>query len=760
MLKTARATLARPNIKAFLVIFGILAAVYALPLAMGRSQNPVLQRSGLAVGVQPGFVSGQSTIDPNDGFTSQALGGAAAQSWLRGDVPYWNHNEGVGMPLAGGMQSAAFLPIVLLMKFGKGLVLFHFILQLVAGFTAYLFLKRLKLRFWVALLGGVLFMFNGTFAWLTNAAFNPVAFLPMLLLGLELAFDRATNRRRGGWVLIAVALSLSLYSGFPETAFINALFAYGWAFVRLFQLETENRLAYIRKIVAGSLVGLLLTAPLLVAFLGYLPYANTGGHDNDAYAKFGLPMSTLPALVMPYIFGPIFGFIKAGKPVDLFVFWSNVGGYITMPLVLLATLGLTAKKAMGQKLYLAIFVAVILLKNFAFKPVLLVVNLIPGMSRIAFYRYSIPVLSMALIILAMWGVEAFVRSEVSKKKLAVITAALVGLVGLLSWQAHDVLDQLGQFPSHRYWAILSILCALSIIGVFGLSFFGKRIRLAGIWLLLVADAVVMFAVPMLSIPNVASVDYGPVRYLQQNLQLSRFYTLHPIAPNYSSYFNIASINLNDLPVPKNWAEYIPEKLDSNAAALLFTGDVRVNANGPDQVEEFGRNIEAYQGLAVKYLVTNPQQLKQPFIDQHQLKLVYRGPNADIYELPAAKSYFQTTAACSFGQQTKDQLEVNCPAASELLRRELFMPGWSATVNGRAVAITNDDEIFQAIDLPAGQSTIKYSYSPPYIWLGYLGLALGLAAIVGSVFVLQPAPKTSAKSDISKVAKDTQLRRRR
>jgi hypothetical protein len=717
------------NTQALAIIFVVIFAVYAVPSIIHRSQNPILQRSGLARGIESGYVNGQSTIDPNDGFTSQALGHAAAESWLKGDIPYWNHNEGVGMPLAAGMQSAAFFPLTLILHFYNGAIYFHFLLQLLAGFTAYLFFKKLKIRFSLAVLGGLLFALNGAFAWLTNAAFNPIAFLPMLLLGFEYAVSCAQAKKRGGWILIALALSLSLYSGFPETAFISAIFAYGWAAVRLLQIEKEHCKSYIYKILLGSIIGLLLTAPILVAFLGYLPHTITGGHESGGYANFGLPLKTLPALFMPYIYGPIFGSVASGKPSDLFIFWSNVGGYLTVPLLLTALMGWCAKRPRALKLYLFIFSVVIILKNYGFKPVVFLINLIPGMNQVAFYRYSVPALSMAVILLALFGADAFIKSTISRKKSITLVAAVSGFVLVLAFYSRSLLHQLIVFPSHRLWALFSVMWALSIVVIAGLTFCKSCWKLVGVIALLSIDSLTMFMVPYLSLPKIPSIDMQPVSHLQQNLGTSRFYTLHPIAPNYGSYFNIASININDLPLPENWANYIPKKLDDNAIPLVFTGYSRVDANGPTALDEFARNKKAYENIAVKYLVVDKGQVSEQFKKEQGLELANASSGIEVYKLPNAKGYYETESSCSLTDQTRDTVTANCKTSTTLVRRELIMPGWSVKVNATQQNIKTKDEIFQSVVVPAGKSIVTFTYTPPLIGIGYTAFGVALVVIL-------------------------------
>jgi uncharacterized membrane protein YfhO len=75
------------------------------------------------------------------------------------------------------------------------------------------------------------------------------------------------------------------------------------------------------------------------------------------------------------------------------------------------------------------------------------------------------------------------------------------------------------------------------------------------------------------------------------------------------------------------------------------------------------------------------------------------------------------------------MRAHCAKPATLLRRELYYPGWRATIAGTPVPITQAG-IFQRIQLPAGLSDIGFSYMPPgtprnctlalvaaFVWLG-------------------------------------------
>lgn len=721
----------RQHLSAFATIFIVLLVVYSIPFMLKRSHNPILQRSGLSHVIEPGLISGQNTIDPNDGFTAQALGRRAAISWIDGDVPYWNHYEGVGMPLAAGMQSAAFFPLTILYRLHNGFIVIHFVLQLIAGVFTYLFLKKLKLENIFAITGGILFSIGGSFAWLANAPFNTIAFLPMMMLGFEYAFSSAKAGKRRGWLIIALSLSLSLYAGFPETAFINAIFAYGWGLIRLFELNKNARKLFVKKVVTASVVGMLCSAPILVAFLFYLPETITGGHSGGGYAFLALPISTLPALVLPYIFGPIFGVSDVGVGYPIMWFWSNVGGYLTSTLVLMALIGFFSKHPLSRRLYLGSVILIIILKIYGFRPVAILINLIPGMNQVAFYRYSIAVLSFAIVMLVVYGLESLYKAEITRKKVNILTTLVVAVIvglGIFSLRLVNLLDN---YSSAKEWALISVCWALSIILIPIFIYFRPYIRIICITSLIVFDTFIMFVVPFFSLPKMSQIDYEPVLYLQKNIGLNRFYTLGPIAPNYGSYFGIASVNINDLPIPKKWADHIPEKLDSNATALVFTGYSRVDSSGPTPIEEFGKNIREFENVGVRFIVTSRGQLNADFVRKHSLESVFINSSFEIFKLPHTKNYFESFPACLHTNESRNSLEVTCPTEAILVRRELSMPGWHATINNQKIQLGTDEDIFQSIHLPSGHSKIKFHYAPPYIEYGYAALSIGVLLIISS-----------------------------
>jgi hypothetical protein len=268
------------------------------------SQNPIYSIAGLSVGGPNPPLEGMPWVDGNAGATIQALGRGIVRAWVHGEVPWWNHEAGVGLPLAAEMQPGAFfLPFVLLLGLFDGLLLLRILMQVVAGLATYGLLRALSLGRRPACLGGILFQLNGTFAFFSDAPIMPAPFLPLLLLAIEHCAHRARAALRGGWGPIAAALGFSIIAGFPEMAYLNGLLALAWAVLRFFQLGPA-RVRFALRLAGGGVLATMLTMPAVLPFVQYL--SMTKGIAHRAASDVGLQAPDYAMLPMPALYGPPF----------------------------------------------------------------------------------------------------------------------------------------------------------------------------------------------------------------------------------------------------------------------------------------------------------------------------------------------------------------------------------------------------------------------------------------------------------------------
>jgi hypothetical protein len=689
--------------------------------------NPLGPHSGLVSAITPGRLGGSPAIDPNNGYVSQALGHRAALDLLHLQLPWWNPYEGTGAPLAGEMQSAALFPPTLLTLLANGQLYEHMLLELIAGLATYLLLRRISINRWASTAAAIAFALNGTLAWFSHAPFNPVAFMPLLLLGIELAYAASLTGRSGGWWLIAVAGALSFYAGFPEVAYIDALLAVCWFAWRCGRLPRGRIGAFAAKAATGAAVGTLLSAPLLIATIDYLDHADLGLHASSFLGGLSLGTHILPQLLLPYVFGPVLDFV--GPNGNL---WG-AGGYLSTSLLLLALLGLFSRRRRGLRLTLFVWALLVFARIYGQPPVLgHVLGLLPGMSRVVFWRYAAASLELPVIILAALGLDDLARVPEHRRRLVWAALASLALLALAVIGTRPQVHQLGPGFSHHPWVERSAAWGAAIvIAAAGAAFVRQpRVRVGLLALLLAFDAVVLFAVPEASAPRAVKLDLAPVAFLQRHLGSSRFFTLGPLQPNYGSYFGVASLDVNDLPIPAPFEHYARKHLDTVVDPTVFIGNTGggrpVFAPSPQQ--ELLRNLAGYRQAGVGYVLVAPGQAlpQRPTTFQ----LVFRSPSTWIYHLAGALPYFTATnPRCRVTFQSRDSARLSCPSPTVLVRRETDLPGWSADVDGHSARVAEADGLFQAVAVGAGSHRVQFSYLPPNAGWGFLGLIAGCACLL-------------------------------
>jgi hypothetical protein len=713
-----------PGAWALVAITLAVLAANAIYLLDFSDPNPLAARSGLLSTVVAGLAGAQPTIDPNNGFVSQAIGHLAALDLLGLHLPWWNPFEGTGAPLLGETQSAALFAPTLLTAISNGQLYEHILFELVAGGATYLLLRRLSIHRLAATAGGIAFALNGTFAWFMHATVNPVALLPLLLLGIEMAAGAAREGRRGGWWLIAVAGALSVYAGFPEVAYIDALMGVVWFGWRLAGLDRSARGRLLAKAGAGVLGAVLLAAPMLVAILDTFTHSDLGAHGGTLFSGAHLGPDAIPQLLLPYVYGPIFTF--TGSRGQLIAEWGTVGGFLSVSLLLFALMGLGDRTRRGLKLMLLAWGVLVFARMFGEPPLLgHVLGLLPGMSRVAFFRYADAALELSAVILAAAGLDDALRRP-DRRRLLAGGAVALALVVLAAVGARSMVDVLGASFARRpyYWLSVAVGVLVVVAGTVAALRAPARWRAPILCGLLALESLGLFVAPELAAPRAVTIDLAPVAYLQRHLGTGRFFTLGPLQPDYGSYFKLAELNVNDIPVPDRFAHYVNTRLDPGVDPTVFVGNYGGERSWfvPSPEQELARHLTGYREAGVRYVLTSAGQPIAPAIPG--LTAVFRSPTTLIYRLSGAQPYF-TAPGCQVRAAGREAVTLICAGPATLVRRETYFPGWSASIDGRSVRVRPDHGDFQQLTVPAGRHVVRFGFVPPGMaWAG-LGLLVGL-----------------------------------
>jgi hypothetical protein len=285
---------------------------------------------------------------------------------------------------------------------------------LVAGFFTFLFLRALSLSLVPAFLGGLLYIFSGTFTWFINLEqmVNVAMMVPVLFLCLE----RLLKRGRWGEVTLAgVTLALVLLAGQPEIALYLISAAYLYYIIRLF-LNSKHVIMKrsfgrgIFDICVVSIFGLALAAPLLVPFLELWANAH---HIHQAGGPMGaqalpmwnriLPIVTptateivqdpmMVAGLCPLVFSAGANFFRY-LPIN--GVWDSLGGYSGVLPFLLAISGLIFFSAIAM---------IIILKNIGVRPFIWLGS-IPLFDQVWSLRWAGPIWTFALAAAGAIGLQ-------------------------------------------------------------------------------------------------------------------------------------------------------------------------------------------------------------------------------------------------------------------------------------------------------------------------------------------------------------------
>jgi hypothetical protein len=705
----------------YFAIFAITLSAH-LPEFLGWvTCNPIYSHQAFLAAPMHRLFPGHCSMDDNDGTTLQALGGRAAEMWLSGRLPWWNSYAGLGLPLAAEAQPAAFfLPFVLLLHFDSGIVLLKLVMQLLAGAFALALFRELGLRREAACVGAILFSLNGSFAWFAHSPILPIPFLPGLLFGLERCRTMAAGGRHGGPLWVAIALSLSILAGFPETAFMDGLLAAVWTIVATARTPPGQRGTLITKILVGACIGLALSAPAWISFMDYLRIAYIGVHlfVPESYLTAG----QAAALLLPSIYGPPYAD-------HAFAAWAADGGYFGTSLTLLALLGLISgrRHAMlrwAMAGWLVLWLSVLFRAPLAHE----IWTAAKPLNEVAMTRYAIPSLEFAAAVLAALAVDDWCRARYG---VHVVWAALIfaGVTIATLWLAART-GRLSFGSGTGAIFLVATLLEAAVIVAIAVRLMGHDASRRGILVmagLVALDATTQFMLPELAgfVPN--RLVLKPIEFLRAHAGLSRVFALNEQLPvNYGSWFGVPSIQADSVPSARDW----------DNAAEAIGGDINLSVRGwltltpVAQLSAFRRSIDKLRFAGTRFVVVATD--KDPFVvlPEHGMAKVYEDSGTRIYELTGAAPYFETGGGpCQIIALSREHVQTQCATPSVLLRRELRLSGWRASVNGNKAPIGPGggvSEFFQQVPVPMGHADIRWQYVPPHAGLMEWALALGLA----------------------------------
>ncbi len=356
-------------------------------------------------------------------------------------LPVWSPLLAAGTPLLATQQTAPLYPLTwlgVIFPYWHSLVWIAVLKLALAALGTYLFGRALGLSRWASMLAAISFAFGCYLIdWLEHPHSNVYILAPWLLLCTECC-SRRGRLRDGGY--LAVLTGLAVLGGQPEAAFIVLSAAAGWLLYRLLAPSAALRLRVLALWLAGVAVGVGIGAVMVLPLIEMLRLSP--GYSRSVPA---LGPKFLYSLLFPEWWGRPTGGGQVPGPANFAERTFYVG---VLPLVL-AGAGFCGRRPRSDQLAIAGGLVVSLVIALRPGPIGTVLAHLPGFDTIDLQRYLI-VTSLALALLAAFGLDALLEATAAERRRIIAVAALIVIVPAVAMIATHLswLDGLGQ-AAHR-----------------------------------------------------------------------------------------------------------------------------------------------------------------------------------------------------------------------------------------------------------------------------------------------------------------------
>ena len=752
----------------------------------GRTFLPMGSVVGVMGPAVPWHFAGQAPFDGYrvDAGTSAWVAHPQARevgaAYREGRLPLWNPHQGLGAPLLANAQSGAFDPLRLPVFLSSDPLAWdlYYLLRAYGGLVlTYLFARSLGLGFAARIVAALAYGFCGFLVLLGNTHFEEVyLLLPGILWATELL---RSGRRRLGLFAIAAAVATTILAGMPEASLMTLLYGAAYGAYRMAWDAVDARswrgaaTAGNVLLVLGWVIGLGLAAPLMLPLAEYIGQAF---HVHGAERRLGL-LADLPyrliLVAIPYLHGIPLRSLEAGEPG---IAWAGYSGAVV---VVLATAGALALTRGPRGRSGAFFVGALLLlwsKDFGL-PVVNELGRLPGLKLTLIPKWSAPLASFSLAMLAAFGVHAACAGRGLRTRVVAGAMLILAVSAAILVRLNEAV--IPRFSRAHVEATVGpsvvaavLVCALLLVRRLPASARGAALCLAVF--------VELFA---LAPHGVFATRYDPlaeppfVRALQDRQQREGpfrvFATGGLLFPNFATAFHLDDIRMLDALYPTRYFEYVrafladdvtdrytgglgstekPTRIASNK--WLDLANVRFVIVPPGEDPGGGRalwrGMDARQYVLVYHgevdIYENRRAMPRAFVAG--AAIVVRGPKdaraamSDPAFDPAASVVLEgpdaisPTSAASpaptgqaritrYGAQEVEVL-VEAQRPGVLVLTDAWYPGWEAQLDGAPAPIHPADLAFRGVVVPAGTHRVVFHYRPASVTSG-LGLA-GLSAI--------------------------------
>jgi len=637
---------------------------------------------------------------------------------MSGNLPLWNPFNGIGTPLMANAQSQPAAPffIPFLVNPSPWTYSWMLLIQLLFGATGMcLLLSRLDLDPIAIVTGVVLFTFNPyALNYLVYSDVWCYVWFPWIFWAAE----RIIKSGRG-YLLLAGLIALMATSGHIEVAFFGAVAVSIYIVIRSRSFGTFYRNLRALPVVAALTIGL--SAFWLIPFVEYVANSTSGRFGGN----------------IPYPYHPS-AMVIPGSEI-----------FLAPPLVLLIALGtFSARKAkvLFPLLPGLLWAIAMMFPWPSFIQKISTLNLFSG-------RYGRSIFWFTCVLLASYGVRKLLNRDTSLKlKIA------SGIVVLLWWGLSLYLKAPTPLDAEtHHWVPLqghnmtptgsiSLMTILALMVLF-LSKNLISLKVQGLCLSVLACFSVLMFHGAFSVmwnkskpePSVA-VNSAMVAGGGRAWFPSRKYW-KSMPPNLSCAFGIRDIRYNDPLRPEilkplyagtasysdmfqNWNGNLMDFLGvTTAFPIDYRGSVSVKRTSPLTTRGFFLTDSRIENNQVRSIA-------RAYLKERWRSTVFLEGSEDIVSDEKKPGPVNPTEM-QFLEDSPNRVSISVSSSSRgwILLKDLYWPGWKATMDGKPVKIYRADGIFRAVPVDPGRHTVKFSYLPISFISGLMMTLLTLTAIL-------------------------------
>ena len=609
--------------------------------------------------------------------------------------------------------------------------------------------------------------------------------LPLLLYFIETSFQRTTgqtanlfagpNLRIGTG--FAVAYAFMLLGGHPPTAVHVTILTGVYFLYRLLEHRREQPFRRLELLLGSLALGFFLAAPQMLPYLEYYSQSSAG-IASTALQRWAtrLTPNTPVFFLLPHLSGsPAEGHEDLARILGLGELpnFNERTGYVGILPLLFAVWAVAFRRCKFTVFFVFVTLASLLV-IYGIPPLPAIVRLLPVLSDICQTRLLLFV-GFGIAVLAGLGWDTFSRMT-ERRRIFLAAAGFWAVIGVaLLWLWHVIgpgfreLDQ-----THRTFLLGQLLVPAGALAATGAAVLWPARR--GRWLPTVVclgwTVVDLLWFGMGYNPAIPRDRYYPaspaIEWLKQDDSLFRILGGGTaLVPNTAAVFKLSDARGSDFMNVRRYEElitgdsgdflfytsarYLPNTLPLlDVKYLLLSKPAALNPQLFELAYSNGVAIYRFKACAGRALVVFDYRVSDPAaildevrsgkFDPRQVLLLEAEP--EITAGDAGKNTaMETNVSVRITSYESDAIRVEAalPRPGFLLLLDTYFPGWTARVNDRPARIYRADYNFRAVSLPAGKSTVSFTYQPNSLRLGMALAGLSLLALSGVWFWSRKSP---------------------